>query len=156
MRIEYIIGGYDPNAAVSYLLTEKRLVRIRTDEKPGTEGVFLNLYLIINDHTADIRYQVAEVVVNGEKIALPVKYGRVDISSLARIGVNHISVTYTVGNRNLLGPLHYAGNEDAVGVFCFETFDFKKDEKGICQYKLCRFYKNCTKSILQLFLFLFR
>ncbi|MBE6940862.1 MAG: hypothetical protein E7455_01045 [Ruminococcaceae bacterium] len=88
------------------------------------------------------RYQVAEVVVNGEKIALPVKYGRVDISSLARIGVNHISVTYTVGNRNLLGPLHYAGNEDAVGVFCFETFDFKKDEKGICQYKLCRFYKN--------------
>ena len=88
------------------------------------------------------RYQVAEVVVNGRKTEQPVKCRRVDISELAKLGTNHIAVTYTVGNRNLLGPTHYAGSEDAVGVFCFETYDFKEDENAICDYKLCRFYRK--------------
>ena len=142
----------------AYYVSGKEFVIDRKPEsitEPVLDGMpfFRGKFTVTQDITLDDpnailvlegRYQVAEVMVNGQG-ALPVKYKRVDISSLAKVGVNQITVTYTVGNRNLLGPLHYAGSEDAVGVFCFETYDYKKDKNGICQYKLCRFFEKARK-----------
>ena len=65
---------------------------------------------------------------------------RLDISKVAKQGVNDIKVTYIVGIRNFMGPLHLAGTEGFVGPGSFAGYNFEQDIDGRAGYKLFRFY----------------
>ena len=85
------------------------------------------------------RYQAARVLVNGEVAGVLLNRKTLDISKYAKEGVNDVEIVYTIGNRNLLGPLHYAGGENGIAPVCFEIYNFEADETGKCAYRLCRF-----------------
>lgn len=86
------------------------------------------------------RYMGAQVEVNGHAMGELLFGKRIDISKVAKQGVNDIKVTYIVGNRNFMGPLHLAGTEGFVGPGSFVGYNFEQDIDGRAGYKLFRFY----------------
>lgn len=56
-------------------------------------------------------YQYAEVTVNGQKAGNLLFVKEIDISDIAVVGENEISVRFYISNRNLLGPHHCVGSK---------------------------------------------
>ncbi len=77
-------------------------------------------------------YQSAKVWVNGQ-YAGKLLFDRVlNVEQLIHPGENHITIVFTVSNRNLLGPHHYIdqSSRNSVGPYVWElTSDWVKDEK---------------------------
>lgn len=86
------------------------------------------------------RYQTAQVRVNGQEAGELFLEHQLDISPYGRPGENEIEVEFTIGNRNLLGPFHCAGLEEAVVRDDFEVNNLHDDREGYVRYKLFRFY----------------
>lgn len=86
------------------------------------------------------RYMGAQVEVNGHAMGELLFGKRLDISKVAKQDVNDIKVTYIVGIRNFMGPLHLAGTEGFVGPGSFAGYNFEQDIEGRAGYKLFRFY----------------
>ena len=86
------------------------------------------------------RYQTARVRVNGLDAGELFFEHQLDISPYAKQGKNKIEVEFTIGNRNLLGPFHYAGSEAGVGPDTFEAHNLPDTKDGYARYKLFRFY----------------
>jgi len=86
------------------------------------------------------RYQTARVYVNGKYAGELFFEHQIDISEYAVQGENLIEIAFTIGNRNVLGPFHYAEAENGVGPHCFEAFDLPDSAQGHTRYKLYRFY----------------
>ena len=85
-------------------------------------------------------YLTASVWVNGQYAGeLCYKEG-LDISSVARPGENELRVLFSIGNRNLLGPLHTKDKEYGVGPHLFENNDLPNGVDGSSMYKFRRFY----------------
>jgi hypothetical protein len=74
---------------------------------------------------------VADVLVNGENAGRMMFSGKLDISKYLKIGENEITLTVTVGLRNLLGPFHTnEGEPNFVGPDTFERFGSWFDGKS--------------------------
>jgi len=82
------------------------------------------------------RYQLAAVKVNGCNAGEAFLDRLVDISRYAKAGDNEIEVTFTIGNRNVMGPFHVASREASVGPDSFKCYDLDG------WYKFYRFYKK--------------
>lgn len=88
------------------------------------------------------RYVAAEVSVNGQK-AGTLFFGRcLDISRYTKKGENEIAVTFTVGNRNLLGPFHHTDPESFISPDNYKNCALPKSEDGEFRYKLLLFYEK--------------
>lgn len=85
-------------------------------------------------------YLTAKIWVNGTYAGELCYQEGLDISSVARAGENEIKVIFSIGNRNLLGPLHAKDNECSVGPHLFEKNDLPKGADGSVMYKFRRFY----------------
>ncbi|MBQ8802335.1 MAG: hypothetical protein IJZ53_01700 [Tyzzerella sp.] len=90
-------------------------------------------------------YQMAEVAVNGKKAGRILFEKKIDISSLAIVGENEISVRFFISNRNLLGPHHCVGSK--IKTVTPQSFEFLgKWEEDSCKeyhksYDLKLFYE---------------
>ena len=87
-------------------------------------------------------FLTAKVSVNGEFAGELCFENTVDISCFAREGENEISVTFTIGNRNLLGPFHAAEAEVFVCPTLFEESNIPAAESGDPKYKFRTFIKK--------------
>lgn len=87
------------------------------------------------------RYQSGIVRVNGQHAGELFFEHQLDISTYAVQGENEIEVEYTIGNRNLLGPFHFAGDESSIGPMKFESFNLPNSKEGHIRYRLYRFYE---------------
>ena len=85
-------------------------------------------------------FLTAKVSVNGQYAGEICFENTVDISRFAKMGENEISVTFTLGNRNLFGPFHAAEAESFVCPTLFETSNIPAAETGEPQYKFRTFY----------------
>ncbi len=85
-------------------------------------------------------YLTAKVWVNGQYAGELCYQEGLDISSIAKPGENEIKVRFSIGNRNLLGPLHTKDNEYGVGPHLFENNDLPNGADGSLMYKFRRFY----------------
>ena len=86
------------------------------------------------------RYMAAKVWVNGQDAGICLQERRLDISPFVNEGENEIAVTFTVGNRNLLGPFHCKKREEFVGPASFDWNQIPAGRDGHIRYKLYRFY----------------
>ncbi|MBO5070148.1 MAG: hypothetical protein J6C37_07280 [Roseburia sp.] len=86
------------------------------------------------------RYQTAGIHVNGQYAGELFFEHQLDISPYAKQGENKIEVEFTIGNRNLLGPFHFAGSEAGVGPGTFEAHNLPDSKDGHARYKLFRLY----------------
>ncbi|MBQ6997992.1 MAG: hypothetical protein IJN60_06455 [Oscillospiraceae bacterium] len=87
-------------------------------------------------------FLTAKIAVNGQFASEICFENAVDISRFAKPGENEISVTFMLGNRNLLGPFHAAGAESFVCPTLFETSDIPATENGDPRYKFRTFYQK--------------
>lgn len=88
------------------------------------------------------RYLTAKICVNGKEKRKLLFEKRIDISQFANVGSNEVEVEFTIGNRNMLGPLH---NEDAEGFVwpgLYEQCSLAKSPDGKYRYRFYRFYKK--------------
>ena len=85
-------------------------------------------------------YLTAVVKVNGNDAGELLFDRQLDISSFAVEGENEVEVTFCLGNRNLLGPLHYSGPEGLITHEIFEKCDLLNEEDGTPKYRFYRFY----------------
>lgn len=87
-------------------------------------GDYLTAKVFVNDHYA------GEICFNAS----------LDISHFAHIGENTLRVTFTLSNRNLLGPFHSLQPEVFVDPPTFERNDMPTPDDGHYPYKFHRFY----------------
>jgi len=87
-------------------------------------------------------FLTAKITVNGQYAGEICFENAVDISRFAREGENEISVTFTLGNRNLLGPFHAAEAEVFVCPTLFEESNIPAAENGDPKYKFRTFRKK--------------
>ena len=85
-------------------------------------------------------YLTAKITVNGIYAGELCFESTIDISPWTRPGDNEIRVTFTIGNRNLLGPFHSLAPEVFVDPPTFERNDIPSTADGHPQYKFRRFY----------------
>ncbi len=85
-------------------------------------------------------FLTAQVRVNGQYAGEICFENAVDISQAAKPGENEISVTFTLGNRNVLGPFHAAEEESFVCPTLFEASNIPATQDGDPQYKFRTFY----------------
>lgn len=85
-------------------------------------------------------YLTAKVTVNGSFAGELCFENTIDISPWAHPGDNEIRVTFTIGNRNLLGPFHALAPEVFVDPPTFERNDIPRTADGHPRYKFRRFY----------------
>lgn len=85
-------------------------------------------------------YLTAKVTVNGRFAGEICYNSTLDLSGFAKAGENELRVTFTVGNRNLLGPFHAAKGEAHVNPDLFTRCDFPHAPDGAPNYKFHRFY----------------
>ena len=90
----------------------------------------------------DGRYTTAKVKVNGQKAGDIYFDRRIDISKVAKPGDNDVEVTFTVGNRNFLGPFHCDHPETYMSPGIFKMCNLPNAEDGKVRYRLHRFYKK--------------
>lgn len=94
-----------------------------------------NAYLILPGD-----YLTAKVYLNDAFVGEICFQDRLDISAFAHAGKNNIRVVFTIGNRNLLGPLHCADKEVFVCPDYFDRNDFPSADGSPSLCKLRRFY----------------
>ena len=81
--------------------------------------------------------------VNGKDAGTLFFSRRVDLSTLAHAGENELEVTFTIGNRNLLGPFHAIdGERMCLGPDAYTASDLPCAKDGSIRYKFYRFYVN--------------
>lgn len=85
-------------------------------------------------------FLTAKVTVNGKKAGELVFQSTLDISPYTRVGENRLEVTFTVGNRNLLGPMHCVDPEKWVSPALFAQNDLPGAQDSRLLYKLRKFY----------------
>lgn len=85
-------------------------------------------------------YLTAKVWVNGQYAGELVFRASLDLSEFARVGENEIRVTFSIGNRNLLGPHHSTNPEILISPAVFAENDLPGAEEGRLRCKLRRFY----------------
>lgn len=85
------------------------------------------------------RYVTAKVKINGQAAGELVLSRQLDVSSFAKPGNNEIEVTFTVGNRNLLGPFHYVEEDIYIGPDTFDSYELPSVD-GHIAYKLEKFF----------------
>lgn len=85
-------------------------------------------------------FLTAKVSVNGQYAGEICFENTVDISRFAKLGENEISVTFCIGNRNLLGPFHAGEKEVFVCPTLFEASNIPAAAAGEPQYKFRTFY----------------
>lgn len=85
-------------------------------------------------------YLTAKVFVNGSYAGDVCFESAVDISPWAHTGDNELRIVFTIGNRNLLGPLHFLAPEVFVDPPSFECNDIPRTTDGQSRYKFRRFY----------------
>lgn len=88
------------------------------------------------------RYQTANIFVNKKHIGELLFEREKNISEYVVQGFNEIEIEYCIGNRNLLGPLHYMNKEEFVAPDTFEQCDVYDNVSQLPKYKLHRFYKK--------------
>jgi len=87
------------------------------------------------------RWLIASLKVNGKDCGKLLFDRRADISSAAVIGENEIEATFTLGNRNLLGPFHAVESErTCLGPDAYTGYDLAPAKDGSICYKFYRFY----------------
>ena len=85
-------------------------------------------------------FLTAKVTVNGHYAGEICFENAVDIGKFAKMGENEISVTFTLGNRNVLGPFHAAEVESFVCPTLFEASNIPATKDGDPKYKFRTFY----------------
>ena len=85
-------------------------------------------------------YLTAKVTINGQYAGELCFDGTIDISRWTHKGENTIQVTFIIGNRNLLGPLHTLTPEIFIDPSSFERNDIPSAADGLPTYKFRRFY----------------
>ena len=116
-----------------------------TDGLPFFRGE-LTLSQTLSLASTDVRltlpgdYLTAKVRLNGELAGELVFQNSLDLAPFARVGDNQLEVTFSIGNRNLLGPLHSVAPETLVAPRFFAYNDLPGAEQGRLLYKLRRFY----------------
>jgi len=85
-------------------------------------------------------FLTAKVSVNGQYAGEICFENTVDISRFAKAGENEIAVTFTLGNRNLLGPFHAGEPEVFVCPTLFEESNIPATAAGDPKYKFRKFY----------------
>ena len=123
----------------------ERISETVTDGLPffrGSLTVHQNLTLAHTDMRLALPgdYLTAKVWINGSFAGELVFDAFLDISQFARVGDNEVKVTFTIGNRNLLGPLHSSDPEMQVWPGLYVCNDLPGAESGRMPYKLRRFY----------------
>ena len=88
------------------------------------------------------RYQTANIFVNKKHIGELLFEREKNISEYVVQGINKIEIEYCIGNRNLLGPLHYMNKEEFVALDTFEQCDVYDNVSKLPKYKLHRFHKK--------------
>jgi len=87
------------------------------------------------------RWLLADVRVNGKDAGTLLFGRRLDLSTVAHAGENELEVTFTLGNRNLLGPFHAVNSErTCLGPDAYTASDLPCAEGGSIRYKFYRFY----------------
>lgn len=80
------------------------------------------------------RYSLSEIKVNGIAVKKSYFADKADLKDYIKIGKNKVQITLWTGNRNLLGPFHYAECEkpEFVGPDLFELFgSWEKGESAL-------------------------
>lgn len=90
----------------------------------------------------DGKFLSAKVSVNGISAGEILFENTLDISEYLKKGDNTLQVTFSIGNRNLLGPLHSQGSEYFVSPNSFQRSDFKDAATGKIKYKFLPFYST--------------
>ena len=85
-------------------------------------------------------YLTAKVYVNDQYAGEFCYNGTLDISKFTVLGENTFRVTFTIGNRNLLGPFHAQLDESFVAPELFEACDLPAGPNGEPRYKFHCFY----------------
>ncbi len=85
-------------------------------------------------------FLTAKITVNGRYAGEICFENAVDISKFACPGENEICVTFTLGNRNVLGPFHAGEVESFVCPTLFETSNIPATKDGDPKYKFRTFY----------------
>jgi len=85
------------------------------------------------------RYVTAKVKLNGQYAGKLVLSRQLDASPYAKAGDNEIEIVFTVGNRNFLGPFHYAEEDIYIGPDTFDSYSLP-DADGCITYKLEKFF----------------
>lgn len=85
-------------------------------------------------------YLTAKVTVNGSYAGELSFESSIDISPWAHAGDNKIKASFTIGNRNLLGPFHSLASEIFVDPPTFERNDIPSTADGHPRYKFRRLY----------------
>ncbi len=89
-------------------------------------------------------YHIAEVTLNGQLVGKMMYEKEIDISSVAKVGENDISIRFLISNRNLMGPHHCnASNYNSVSPWSFEMLTRWEDDKSVDYhegYDLIKFY----------------
>ncbi len=97
-----------------------------------------NLKLVINKP-----FLIIDVEINDTYVGTMMLESSLDISNYLKKGENKISLTITLGNRNLLGPFHsIEGEPDFVGPETFERFGTWKNGKSKYYQEKYSFVKN--------------
>lgn len=123
----------------------ERISETVTDGLPFFRGE-LTLSQTLSLASTDVRltlpgdYLTAKVRLNGDFAGELVFQNSLDLAPFARVGDNHLEVTFSIGNRNLLGPLHSVAPEILVAPRFFTYNDLPGAEQGRLLYKLRRFY----------------
>ena len=118
-----------------------------TDGLPFFRGeLTLRQNVVLNDPCICLalkgEYHTAKVTVNGQYAGELCYHHTLDISPFAKAGDNEICATFTIGNRNLLGPFHSAEPEVFVSPVSFETSDIPSGADGAPKYKFKLFYNK--------------
>ncbi|MBQ7761613.1 MAG: hypothetical protein IJ400_06115 [Clostridia bacterium] len=109
-----------------YLDTQKRQVEcLIKDGYPFFSGDITlrqKINLTDTDYALTIpeHFLLIDVQINGKDAGKMMLSRKFDISKHLRVGENQITLTLTVGNRNLLGPFHTYGEHDFIGPETFE------------------------------------
>lgn len=85
------------------------------------------------------RYVTAKVKINGQAAGELVLSRQLDVSNYAKPGGNEVEITFTVGNRNFLGPFHYVEEDIYIGPDTFDSYALPNVD-GHIAYKLEKFF----------------
>ena len=84
-------------------------------------------------------YLTAKVWINGECVGKLMFEREIDVSPYVIKGANQIEIEFTIGNRNLFGPLHKEREEWLLCPWDFDCYDMP-------EYQLQQFYKKEEKK----------
>lgn len=140
---EFIKYGKDAVCGNNFYIgrSPERITEPVTDGLPFFRGKFkLSQKLLLEQTNVMLhvmgKFLVAEIWMNGHHVGKLLFDRRIDVSPYAREGKNRIEVEFTIGNHNLLGPLHQQGKDWLLCPWHFDVVDMPKNIDGDIGYKL--------------------